>query len=84
MSEASITLTCYGPASALAGGRTHLLRVAEGDRVAELRRQLAAEMPDLAPMLPRCAVAIGGSIVEDTALLRDGDAVDLLPPVSGG
>ena len=49
-----------------------------------LLEALAALRPALAPLLPRCANALNGSLVAAGSLLADGDRLDLLPPVSGG
>jgi sulfur-carrier protein len=55
-------------------------------RVADVRRILAEEFPDGAAILAsaRSKACIGGSIVGDDHMLSDGDAVEFLPPVSGG
>ena len=85
MTEAiTIQLTFYGPAAALAGQRTLALQVAAGATVEVLLEALAMQRPALAPLLPRCATALNGSLVPAGSLLVDGDRLDLLPPVSGG
>lgn len=50
----------------------------------DLRRAVAAEHPGLAGILPRCAVLVGGSRVDDAATLTAEDLVDVLPPFAGG
>lgn len=82
--QLGITLTCYGPAAALAGRRTAPLLVSEGTDVAGLRLVIGESIPALAALLPRCAIAVGGSLAPENRPLRAGDCVDLLPPVSGG
>jgi molybdopterin synthase catalytic subunit len=52
--------------------------------VGDLRRRLAAERPGLAPVLPRCRIAVDEDFVEDEAPLADGAEVALVPPVAGG
>jgi molybdopterin synthase catalytic subunit len=52
--------------------------------VGDLKRQLAADHPELAALWPRVAVAIDGTLAGDAAPLREGSEVALLPPVSGG
>lgn len=52
--------------------------------VAALREALVAEHPRLAPILPRCALLVDGSRVDDTAPLTDTSLVDVLPPFAGG
>lgn len=50
----------------------------------ELRRAVATEHPGLGGILPRCAVLVGGSRVDDSAQLGADDLVDVLPPFAGG
>ncbi len=50
----------------------------------ELRSALSAEYPALGGILPRCAVLVGGSRVDDDTPLVDDALVDVLPPFAGG
>lgn len=50
----------------------------------DLRRAVTAEHPALAGILPRCAVLVGGSRVDDATSLDADDLVDVLPPFAGG
>ena len=50
----------------------------------DLRRAVAAEHPGLGGILPRCAVLVGGSRVDDATPLAADDLVDVLPPFAGG
>ncbi|MFP5330602.1 MAG: MoaD/ThiS family protein [Alphaproteobacteria bacterium] len=53
--------------------------------VAELRRRLAADFPGFADVPgKRVRACIGDTIVADTHLVRPGETVEFLPPVSGG
>ncbi|WJL96300.1 MoaD/ThiS family protein [Microbacterium sp. ET2] len=49
-----------------------------------LRTALATERPGMAGLLPRCAVLVGGSRVDDDEPLADDTVVDVLPPFAGG
>lgn len=49
-----------------------------------LRAAVAADHPALGPILPRCAVLVGGSRVADETPLGADDLVDVLPPFAGG
>lgn len=52
----------------------------------ELREaMITAHGPDLARVLARCTVLVGGvRIDDDAAPLADGDLADVLPPFAGG
>lgn len=52
--------------------------------VATLRRRLIAEAPGLASFLDRCAVAVNEDLAGAASMIRPGDEVAILPPVSGG
>lgn len=52
--------------------------------VGELRLAVSAEHPALGGILPRCAVLVGGSRVDDATALTGEDLVDILPPFAGG
>lgn len=45
---------------------------------------LAAEHPRLADILPRCAVLVDGTRVDDDHALTPDSTVDILPPFAGG
>ena len=50
----------------------------------DLRAALAAEYPGLGGILPRCAVLVAGSRVDDDTPLAEDTLVDILPPFAGG
>lgn len=45
---------------------------------------IAKSHPQIAPQLPRAQVAVNQVVVAATTLLREGDELALIPPVSGG
>ncbi len=49
-----------------------------------LRAALAAEIPALGGILPRCAVLVDGARVGDETPLGADTLVDVLPPFAGG
>ena len=79
-----VVVDCYGVTGRLAGGPEHVIRLAAGARIHDLLDALAARWPDLRPVLPGCACAVGDSVVPRTRALRSGERLALLPPVSGG
>lgn len=50
----------------------------------DLRRAVSEQFPGLGGILPRCAVLVGGSRVDDATPLAADDLVDVLPPFAGG
>jgi molybdopterin converting factor small subunit len=50
----------------------------------DLRRAVSEQFPGLGGILPRCAVLVGGSRVDDDTPLGADDLVDVLPPFAGG
>jgi molybdopterin converting factor subunit 1 len=72
----------FGVLKDLAGRRCVEMEIAEGASVADLlgrHRQLAP-----AALLDSIAVAVNQEYARAADLLKDGDEVALLPPVSGG
>ena len=66
------------------GAQTTEIDLASGTRVDDLRRELLALHPALAPLLARLAIAVDGEIAAGDRELSEGVEVALLPPVSGG
>lgn len=52
--------------------------------LAALRAALVADHPDLAGILPRCAVIVDGERADDDRALAGVALVDVLPPFAGG
>ena len=53
-------------------------------RVSDLKQQLAARFPALAPLVPSLLVAVGTDYADDHTSLLPGAEVACFPPVSGG
>jgi molybdopterin converting factor subunit 1 len=60
------------------------LDVREGASVADAVEALLARHPELRPFAGRVAFAVNLSRVDAATVLKDGDELALLPPVSGG
>ncbi|MFO7563637.1 MAG: molybdopterin converting factor subunit 1 [Enhygromyxa sp.] len=60
------------------------LELAEPLTVARLREGLAAAHPVIAASLPGCRIAVDHEFVDDEAIIRAGQEIALIPPVSGG
>lgn len=66
-------------------GRSELeISLPNGSRVADLRRYLDREHPEIRPLWSRLAIAVGGELASPETPLSEGAEVALLPPVSGG
>ena len=61
-----------------------MLEVAEGSTVADLRSVLSERYPRLGGALPTMRFAVNEEFAVDDTVLHGGDAVALIPPVSGG
>ncbi|UCC29085.1 MAG: molybdenum cofactor biosynthesis protein MoaE [Phycisphaerales bacterium] len=79
-----ISVLFLGPAKDLAAAETVMLEVAEGSTVADLRSALSTRYSRLGRALPTIRFAINEEFAVDDTVLHGGDAVALIPPVSGG
>ena len=60
------------------------LTLPEKSTIADASSALAERIPAIQPHLPRVAYAVNQSYVDRATVLRDGDELALIPPVSGG
>lgn len=79
-----IDVLFFATARERAGTDRLSLDLADGATVAQLWRRLGDDRPALAAVLPTCRAAIDEAFAAQTAVLRDGAVVAVLPPVSGG
>lgn len=77
-------MVAFATASDILGREAVEVVLPEGSRVSDLAAELTGRFPDLEPIWPRLAVAVGGQLSGPGQELRDGVEVALLPPVSGG
>lgn len=77
-----MTTVRYFAAAEEAAGRAEERR--DEPTLAALREALAADHPDLEPILPRCAVLVDGRRHDDDTPLAPDATVDILPPFAGG
>lgn len=68
----------------LIGEREIELRLPDGATVEQLRTTLGEQYPVVVALLPTLVCAIDEDYVDAGHVLRDGDHVALIPPVSGG
>jgi molybdopterin converting factor subunit 1 len=79
-----IEIHLFARAKDLAGVSALVVELGEGADVAELRDVLGRERPALRGLIERCAVAVDEEFAGDEVILKAGQRVALLPPVSGG
>jgi MoaE-MoaD fusion protein len=79
-----IRVLFFGLLKDLVGQSTETVDLPEGARVQELLAHYAGQFPRLGEMLPALALSVNQEYSRGDRLLRAGDEVALLPPVSGG
>jgi molybdopterin converting factor small subunit len=79
-----VRIRLFAVARQLAGAEIVSLDVPAGCAIREVRRQLATEIPQLAPVLSHVLFAIGSDYVNDDTVLPAETEVACIPPVSGG
>jgi molybdopterin converting factor subunit 1 len=68
----------------LAGVREATLELADGATVSTASTAIAKQFPPIARHLSRVAFAVNQEYRDRETILRDGDEIALIPPVSGG
>ncbi len=74
----------FAAAREAAGDAVVSLNLSDTADVAELRRELTAAVPALAPLAASLLVAVNNQYANDDVSLKDCDEVACFPPVSGG
>ena len=77
-----VTIRCFASVRELLGAERLERDVDDGTTVGGLKAQLAAAAPDLARL--RVAFAVNQDYADEETVLRDGDEVAFIPPISGG
>ena len=88
MSSFKVTVLFFAKSRELAGGRNQV-EFAISELSCELSKfineRLLKEFPALSEILDSCSFAVNASYVEDAQhVLRSGDTVAIIPPISGG
>ena len=83
--DVAVTVLFFAGAREATGVARSTFSCAPGAVVAELAEQLRSTYgPQLEAVMPTCAIWVNGSPAAPGTVLRPGDEVALLPPVSGG
>ena len=80
----AITVLFLGPAKDLTKAESASLEIGVGMTVGEARRAIAERFPRLGRGLDRMRLAVNEEFVAETRVLRAGDELAVVPPVSGG
>lgn len=80
----NVFIECCGATQRWCGAPTIDLDLGDGATVGDLLGVLAARFPDLAARRDTLAVASGDDVVRAAHVLRPGERLALIPPVSGG
>jgi molybdopterin converting factor subunit 1 len=79
-----ISVLFFGMLKEVVGRSAERLELPEGASLQVLLQRYANQFPGMRPMLPSLALAVNQEYSAAERVLRDGDEVGLLPPVSGG
>ena len=80
----TIRLLLFASCRDAVGAKELDLEVEEGTSTGALREELARRYPRLGPLKGKLLVAVNAEYVDDQTVLKAGDEVALIPPVSGG
>jgi molybdopterin synthase sulfur carrier subunit len=79
-----VTVKLFARLRDIAGAPELTRELAAGSTIGGVWRQLASEFPDLAPYERSISTALNADYARMDAVVRDGDEIAFLPPVSGG
>lgn len=80
----NVRVQLFAVARQLAGRDAIELVLPEGATISQLRQSLAAQVPQLASVLPHVMFAVDSEYADDHRTISPGAAVACIPPVSGG
>ena len=79
-----VSVRLFAVARQRAGRPEVTLELPDPVTVGALRRALAADFPELAPLVPNLMIAVAAEYATDEATIPPGAEVAAIPPVSGG
>lgn len=80
----TVSVRLYAGLQDMVGARDIKVELPPNATVEQLRTRLGQEYPVVEALLPTLVCAVGEEYVPPEHVLRDGDHVSLIPPVSGG
>ena len=79
-----VTVLFFGVLKEMLGGESQMIDLPQGATVDAVLKHYCELLPQQPKLWPSLAVAVNQSYAPASCVLRDGDEVALLPPVSGG
>jgi molybdopterin synthase catalytic subunit len=83
-SSIQVEVLFFARARELAGSASVKLQLPLGSSVSGAAALLAAQYPQLDPVLKSCRIALNEELTTGSELVDDGAVLAVLPPVSGG
>ena len=80
----TVTVLFFAAAADIIQRETVQLQLHEGGTLADLQQQLYSRWPELSQRLPTLMWAVNEQYATPQTILRAGDQVACIPPVSGG
>lgn len=80
----TVNVRLFASLREMIGERTISVELPDGATVGALRTRIGETYPRVQPFLPTLVCAVDEEYVPPSHVLRDGDNVALIPPVSGG
>jgi molybdopterin converting factor subunit 1 len=80
----TVQVLCFAQLRDHVGEADCALALPEGARGEDVLAELRQRHPRIGPLLDVCRLAVNWEYVAGDVMLRDGDEVAILPPVSGG
>ena len=79
-----IQLLLFASCRDAVGAKELVVELAEGTTAAGLRDEVVSRYPRLASLKEKLLIAANAEYVDGATVLKDGDEIALIPPVSGG
>lgn len=79
-----IYLKCFAVARDVTGFAEREVEVPDGTTAGQMLERIVSQSPALGPHAAKLAMAVNLEYADRSKVLRDGDEVALIPPVSGG
>lgn len=80
----TIRVKCFALARDLTGYAERTFEMPAGSTAGDVLAAVVVEAPQLSPHANRLALAVNLEYVSRETVLKDGDEVAIIPPVSGG